>query len=162
VAWSASKIFTAYVHDIVTNTTAIDLDTDALLEVALFNNSATPDQVVTAANSAYGVGVWAANGVTDTGTSAPAGWPALGRPLASVTVSAATVNPITFDAADTVSANAVTTLTNVFGCLVYDHSIVTPVADQGICFNYFGGAQTVTLGTFTVVWNASGIMALTL
>jgi hypothetical protein len=161
VAWSNSKIFTAYIHDVLTNLTAIDLDTDALLEVALFNNSATPDQLVTAANSAYGAGVWAANGVTDTGTSAPAGWPALGRPLANVTVPAATVSPFKFDADDTVSANAVTTLTNAFGALVYDHSIAAPVADQGICYNYLGGPNTVTLGTLTVVWNASGIMAIT-
>ena len=40
--------------------------------------------------------------------------------------------------------------------------ITTPVADQGICYNYFGGANSVTLGTFTIVWNASGIFALTL
>lgn len=162
MAWSASKIFTAYIHDVLTNLTAIDLDTDALLEAALFDNTLTPSQVVTAANSAYAAGVWAAGGVVDTGTSAPAGWPALGRPLAGVTVSAATVNPIMFDANDTVSANATTTLTNAYGVLIYDHSIAAPVADQGICYNYFGGANTVTLGTFTIVWNASGLLALTL
>jgi hypothetical protein len=31
-----------------------------------------------------------------------------------------------------------------------------------VCFLYFGGAQTVTLGTFTVVPNASGLFTLTL
>jgi hypothetical protein len=161
MAWSASKIFTAYLTDVLNNTTAMDLNTDALLEVALFNNSATPDQTVASASTAYGVGVWAANGVTDTGSSAPAGWPSLGRPLTAVTSTFST-NVYTFDAADTVSANAVTTLAAVFGCLVYDHSIAAPVADQGICYNYFGGTNSVTLGTFTVVWNASGIFALTL
>ena len=160
MAWSASKIFTTFLTDILNNTTAMDLNTDALLEVALFNNSATPDQTVTSANSAYGVGVWSANGVTDTGTSAPAGWPALGRPLASVT-STFSSNVYTFDAADTVSANDVTTLAAATGCLIYDHSAGT-VTDQGICFNYFGGSQSVTLGRFTIIWNGSGIMALTL
>jgi hypothetical protein len=161
MAWANSKIFSAFITDLMNNTTPMDLNTDALLEVALYNNTTAPDQTVTSANSAYAVGQWVTgNGVTDTGTSAPAGWPALGRPLASVT-SVFSTNVYTFDAADTVSANAVTTLTNAYGCLVYDHSAGT-VTDQGICFNYFGGANTVTLGTFTIVWNASGIMAITL
>ena len=158
MAWTNSKVFSAFLTDVLNNTTAMDLNTDALLEAALFNSSATPDQTVTSANTAYGVGVWAANGVTDTGTSAPAGWPALGRPLASVTSSFSSAT-YTFDAADTVSANDVTTLASATGCLVYDHSIAAPVADQGICFNYFGGANSVTLGRFTIIWNASGIFS---
>jgi len=156
MAWSASKIFSAYITDVLNNVTAIDLDTDALLEVALFDNTITPSQTVTSANSAYAAGVWASGGVSDA-----TGWPALGRPLASVT-STFTSNVFTFTAANTVSANAVTTLINAYGCLVYDKTITTPVSGQGICFNYFGGANSVTAGTFTVVWNASGIFALTL
>jgi len=157
MAWTASKVFSAYLTDVVnrvTNGPKINTDT---IEAALFNNSATPDQTVTSANSAYGVGVWSANGVTDTGSSAPAGWPALGRPLASIT-SAFSSTTYTYDAADTVSANDVTTLTNATGCLVYDHTS-TAVTDQGICFNYFGGQNTVTLGRFTIIWNASGIFS---
>lgn len=161
MAWTNSKIFTSYLTDIINNTTAMDLDTDALIEAALFDNTITPSQTVASASTAYGAGVWAAGGVVDTGTSTPAGWPALGRPLASVTSVFAT-NVYTFDAADTVSANSVTTLTNAYGCLVYDKTIVAPVSGQGICYNYFGGANSVTLGTFTIVWNASGIFALTL
>ena len=156
MAWTNSKIFSAYLTDVLNNTTAMDLNTDSLLEVALFDNTITPSQTVASASSAYATGVWAAGGVSDA-----SGWPALGRPLASVTSTFAS-NVYTFDAADTVSANSTTTLTNAYGCLVYDHSIATPVADQGICFNYFGGANTVTSGTFTVVWNASGIFTLTL
>ncbi len=37
-----------------------------------------------------------------------------------------------------------------------------PVGDQGVCYNYFGGAQSVTAGTFTIVWNANGIFRITL
>ncbi len=160
MAWSASKIFTTYITDVLNNTTAMDLNSDTI-EVALFNNSATPDQTVSSANSAYGAGVWATNGVTDTGTSAPAGWPALGRPLATITSTFSSAT-YTFDAADTASANATTTLASATGALVYDHTVATPVADQGICFNYFGGANSVSLGTFTIVWNASGIFSLAL
>lgn len=157
MAWANSKIFTAYIHDVLTNLTAMDLDTDAAFKVALFDNTITPSQIVAAASSAYATGVWAAGGVVDA-----SGWPAVGRDLASITVTAATATPVVFDAADTVSANSTTTLTNAYGCLVYDDTITTPVADQGVCFNYFGGANSVTSGTFTVVWNASGIMAITL
>lgn len=156
MAWSNSKIFSAYITDIANNTTAMDLNTDATLGVSLFDNTITPDQTVASASSAYATGVWASGGVSDA-----TGWPAAGRPLASVT-SAFSSNVYKFDAADTVSANSTTTLTNAYGCLVYDDTITTPVADQGICFNYFGGANSVTNGQFTVVWNASGIFALTL
>jgi hypothetical protein len=79
--------------------------------------------------------------------------------LASVT-SAFSSNVYTFDAADTASA-AGATITGAFGCLVYDDTIATPVADQGICYNYFGGSQSVSGGLFTVVWSASGIFAIT-
>jgi hypothetical protein len=44
---------------------------------------------------------------------------------------------------------------------VYDDTIATPVANQGLCYNYFGGTQSVTGGLFTIVWNASGILAVT-
>jgi hypothetical protein len=155
MAWSNSKIFSAFITDSLNNTAALDLNSDTI-EAALFDNSITPSQTVTSANTAYGAGVWASGGVGDTPS-----WPALGRPLASIASGFAS-NVFTFDAADTVSADATTDLANVYGCLVYDHTLVAPVADQGICFNYFGGANSVVSGTFTVVWNASGILALTL
>ena len=49
-----------------------------------------------------------------------------------------------------------------FGCLVYDDTLATPVVDQGVSYHYFGGSQSVTAGTFTIVWNTSGIYALNL
>lgn len=155
MAWSGSKIFSAFITDALNNTAALDLNADTI-EAALFDNSITPSQTVTSANTAYGAGVWASGGVGDTPS-----WPALGRPLASIASGFAS-NVYTFDAADTVSADATSDLANVYGCLVYDHTLAAPVADQGICFNYFGGANSVVNGTFTVVWNASGIFALTL
>jgi hypothetical protein len=163
MAWTTSKIFSNYIHDILTNISAADLDTDALLEVALFDNTLTPNQTDTTAHNAYAAagGQWAAGGVVDTGTGAPAGWPALGRPLASVVVSAATVATFAFGAANTVSASTTTTLTNATGCLIYDHTAGTPT-DEGICFNYFGGSNTVTLGQFTVAWNGGNIFTLAL
>jgi hypothetical protein len=88
------------------------------------------------------------------------GWAAGGVALTSVT-SSFTSNVYTFDAADTANGSAAT-LASVFGCLVYDDTLTTPVADQGVCYNYFGGTQSVTAGTFTIQWSASGIFSLTL
>ena len=50
------------------------------------------------------------------------------------------------------------TRANVYGCLVYDST----VSSYGLCYLYFGGVNSVTDGTFTVVFNASGIFTLTL
>ncbi len=156
MAWSNSKIFRQFVADALGNTAALDLDGDTI-KVALFNNSITPDQNVTAANSAYNVAQWGtANEVYHSGQ-----WAQAGVALASKTLDVATSAVVMFDAADTASGSAAT-LASVYGCLVYEDTLTTPVADQGICFNYFGGVQSVTTGTFTVQWSANGIARLTL
>lgn len=155
MAWSASKIFSSFVTDSLNRTAAFDLNSDTF-NAALFGTSVTPDQTVASANTAYGAGVWASGGVSDA-----SGWPAAGRPLASVTSSFSS-NVYTFDAADTASANSTTTLSGVYGCLIYDDTLATPVADQGVSYHYFGGAQSVTSGQFTIVWSGSGILAITL
>jgi hypothetical protein len=148
-------MFRPYIADVFDNTTAMDLGSD-VPKVALYNNTITPDNDVTSANSAYNVGQWAtAQEVTDTN------WPAGGRPLASTVLNSGTADVVFYDAADTAGAGNVT-LSSVFGCLVYDDTITTPVADQGISYNYFGGSQSVTAGTFTVVWHANGIWRITL
>ncbi|HEX5997503.1 MAG TPA: hypothetical protein VFY84_20385 [Jiangellales bacterium] len=154
MAWANSKIFRPFVADLLSNTVAFDLDTDTP-KVALYDNDITPSSDVTAANSAYNAGQWVVTGneVTDTN------WPAGGRPLVSGAVSTG-AGFVMYDAADTAGAGNVT-LANVFGCLVYDDTITTPVADQGLSYNYFGGAQSVTAGTFTVIWHANGIFRFT-
>ena len=154
MAWSASKIFSATITDLMNNTTAIDLNTDASIKVALFNDSITPDQTVASASTAFGAGVWATGEVFD-----GAEWATGGVALASVT-SSFTTNVYSFDAANTASGSSAT-LAAVFGCEVYDDTITTPVADQGLCYNYFGGTNSVTDGTFTVIWGTA-IFQLTL
>ena len=155
MAWTNSKIFMALIEDVFENTTAIDLNTDASIKVALYNNTTAPDQTVTSANSAYAVGQW----VVGNELSDAAEWAVGGVALASVTSSFAS-NVYTFDAANTASGSSAT-LTAVFGCLVYDDTIATPVIDQGLCYNYFGGTNSVTDGTFTVIWHTSGIFTIT-
>jgi hypothetical protein len=153
MTWSASAVFGAWVEDTFENTAALDTDADTF-KTTLYNNSITPDRTVTAANSAFNAGQWAtANELTATG------WPTGGNALASVTSSRSS-GTYTFDAADR-AGGASDTISGAFGDLVYDDTIATPVADQGFCYNYFGGSNSVTSGTFTIVWNASGIVTAT-
>jgi hypothetical protein len=160
MAWGgagSSRIFRQFVADVFQNTIAADFDTD-VPKVALFNNSVTPagDAGATATAYANAAGTWVvANEVID--TSGNANWVAGGRVLTGITLHFTdTANTIWYDAADTAGAGNMT-VANVYGCLVYDDTLATPVADQGICFNYLGGAQGVTGGTFAVVWHVNGI-----
>jgi hypothetical protein len=155
MAWSDSKIFVSTIEDILENTTAIDLNTGTF-NVALFDNTITPSQTVASASTAFGAGVWASGQVFD-----GAEWPTGGQQLDSVTF-APTANVLKFDAADEVSTGTSATLASVFGCLIYNTDINTPVDSQGICYLYFGGTNSVTDGTFTVVFNSAGIFTLTL
>ena len=156
MAWSNSKIFRSLVADVFGNVCAADFDADSF-KVALYNNSITPDQDVTSANSAYNVDQWGtANEVYDAGQ-----WEQAGETLAGQSLNSATAATVFFDATDLASDTSAT-LTNVYGCQVYDDTLASPVADQGASFNYFGGVQSITDGTFTIVWHANGIWRVTL
>jgi hypothetical protein len=155
MAWSNSRIFRPFIADVFDNTTAVDLGTD-VPKAALYGTTPTPSADVTSANSAYAVDQWIVGSeITH------ANWPAGGRPLASTSLNSATSLTVFYDAADTAGAGTLT-LAGVFGTLVYDDTLTTPVADQGISFNYFGGTQSVTAGTFTIVWHANGIWRITI
>jgi hypothetical protein len=156
MAWSASAVFTAFPKDAVDNTTAIDLGSDTP-KVALYDNDITPDKTVTSANTAFNAGQWATSGNEVIDAS---GWPTGGRALVSATWTSSS-GTITYDANDTASANSTTTLTDNRGCLVYDDTLAAIVVDQGICYLYFGGSQTITSGLYTVVYHANGIMTWT-
>ena len=153
MAWTNSKVFVR-LFDVLDATASIDLDGDTF-KVALFDNTITPDNAAVAASTAYNAGVWLTAAEVDDTTE----WDAGGEPLVSndLTFSTTTAK---FDANDTVSGGTSATLTNVYGGLVYSDTVTTPVADQGACFNYFGGANSVSDGTFTVQWNASGIFTI--
>lgn len=158
MAWTNSKIFRQTLGDFFVRTTSFVMDFDAdTFKAALYNNSITPDNDVTAANSAFNAGQWAtANELAD-GSNWATGGVALGSPSLNV----GTADVVFFDANDVASA-ASTTLAGVFGTFVYDDTLTTPVADQGVSYNYFGGTQSVTAGLFTVVWSANGVWRITL
>jgi hypothetical protein len=152
---ASSKIFSAFPTDSFNGTALFDLNSHAI-NVALFGNGVTPDPAASSAATQYGAGgTWtAANEVTATG------WTAGGLTLAGVASGFAS-NVYTFDATDK-AGGAADTVTNAYGVLIFDNTLAAPVAKQGICYNAFGGAASVTSGTFTVVFNGSGIFTLTL
>lgn len=152
MAWSNSKAFARYVERFLSRGAAYDLDTDSY-KVAVYNNTGTPDNTVTTgALTAYNgaASQWVvANEVTGTG------WSAGGVAISGVTVAQSSAN-VTFDATDT-SATTVT-LSGAFGALVYTTTVVTDATNAGVSYHYFGGSQSVTAGTFTIVWAATGIV----
>jgi hypothetical protein len=160
VAFTASGIFREFVAGPcfqASGTGWTGLDSDTIM-LANYGNSGTPDKDAAVGLTGYAAATSAwvtGNQVTDTN------WPAVGLALASKTVTTPSTGVIMFDAADRASSGNVT-LSAVFGGLVYDDTITAgTVADQGVCFLYYGGSQSVTAGTFTVVFAANGVMRIT-
>jgi hypothetical protein len=158
MAFTNSSIFQEWLSQVYqvsgTGYTGVDSDT---INVALFNNTTTPDKAAAVASTGYNTGVWVlANEVSDA-----TNWVAGGRALASKTFTMPSAGIFMVDAADLAGAGNVT-LAAVFGCLVYDNTITAgTVAKQGVSFHYFGGSQGVTAGTFTIIWNANGLTRIT-
>lgn len=146
-------MFVAFIEASLENAQAFNLASDTL-KIALYDNDITPDATVALANTAYNAGQWssAGNEVSDTTE-----WPVTGQALGTVT-STITSNVWKLDAADEVSDGTSATLANVYGSLIYDDTVA---GDYGVCYLYFGGVNSVTDGTFTVSFNASGIATIT-
>jgi hypothetical protein len=159
MAFSASAIFRQMVADTFAGTSVFDLNAPAdVYKVALYNNTGTPDKDATAVLSAYNgaASAW----VLANEVSQAVQWPVGGVAAAGMLITTPITGVIMLDATDTASG-AAATLANVFGSLLYDDTRAAPVADQGICFNYFGGTNSVTNGTMTVVWNVNGLFRIT-
>jgi hypothetical protein len=136
-----------------TNYVSLTADT---VKAALFNNTGTPDRTVAASSSGYNTGQW----VTANEVTGSSQWVAGGVALSSAAINAAS-GVVTYSASN-ITGTATVTMSGIYGVLVYDSTITGgTVAKQGICFNYFGGAQQVTSGTFSINWNASGIFTFT-
>lgn len=167
MAWTVSGVFREWPKSIMGQgqTAAVlpagyaGLGADAV-KVALYDNDITPDKDASLTTTGYNTGQWVSSGneVIDA-----TNWVAGGRTLASKTFTTPSTGVFMFDAADLAGGGTVT-LTNAYGCLVYDDTITAGtggIADQGVSFNYFGGAQSVTAGTFTIIWNSNGIVRFT-
>lgn len=149
MAWSASAVFAYAVLQLTSN--SIKPSTDSY-KVALYGNSGTPDRTVTtAALTEY-------NGTSSQWVTANeasgTGYTAGGVAVTPISITQST-NVVTFTSSGTPQWTTATI--TAYGCLVYD----TTVSNEGFCYNYFGGVQSVTAGTFTIVWNASGIATFT-
>jgi hypothetical protein len=133
-------------------TSYVSLSADTI-DCALFLGTNTPNKTDTLANSAYNVGQWVSATYEASGTNYSAG----GNALASkaFAIDATATNTVSFTAANPTWTTV--TLAAVFGDLVYDFTISGgTVAKQALCFNYFGGSQSVTAGTFTIQWATPG------
>jgi hypothetical protein len=129
-----------------------NLATDAV-KAALFNNSVTPDRDAAVTNTGYNSGTW----VTANESTGSSEWVAGGRALTGKAVTASAGGLVTFSAAGLPGTVAIT-MANVYGCLIYDDSFTGgTVQDQGIAYEYFGGNNPVTSGTFSLNWDTRGV-----
>lgn len=145
-AFSASGIFYLTLRDIFQNDTAVDLLADTI-KLALFTNSITTPNYAT--NTAYGAAPFNANEVSGTGYTAG------GAALANDTITESS-GDLVYDADDTSWTSS--TFSSVRGGLLYDDTITTPTADPGVAGITFGADYSVTSGTFTVQYAATGIV----
>lgn len=160
MAWASSAIFQAAMGNpilqhvnpgsLTSPTGYTDLVATDVINVALYNNTGTPDKTAAVTLTGYGAATsqWVtANEVTDPN------WPAGGLALGTKAFSLDTGSSSWCFRGASVANSSTATLLNVYGCLVYDNSITAgTVSKQGLCYNYFGGVQSVTGGTFTVAW----------
>ena len=158
MAWSpgGSKVFQRYLVNMIGNVVEHDWDANTI-KIALYNDNITPDNDV-ATDVLTGYNGSGSEWVTANEVISSGEWDAGGVALASKTIDEATADVVFIDAADTASA-AGATLTNAYGGLVYNDSLTNK---PGMCYLYFGGANSVTNGTFTVVYHANGIIRYTL
>lgn len=158
MAFTTSKVFRAFIANKLDNTITWDLDGADLFMFALYGNSGTPDENATAANSAYNAGAW----VTANEKTSSTDWPAKGKQIQNPDITTPS-NGVTMwdDDGSNLASGSAATLLDVYGGLTFNDSATSPVADQGICFNYLGGTNSVSNGTFNVLFNANGIMRIT-
>uniref|UniRef100_A0A6M3J5B2 Putative structural protein n=1 Tax=viral metagenome TaxID=1070528 RepID=A0A6M3J5B2_9ZZZZ len=143
----ADFIFDSFTEDIGDGT--IDMDNDTFM-VALFTNEALPASTYSSYDTGgAGVGLTADKTEVANGNGYTTG----GVALASVTWSQA-AGTCTFDAAD--SEWTAATFAARYA-VIYS---TTAAANELVCLIDFGAEKTVTAGTFTITWNASGIFTL--
>jgi len=131
----ASGIYNRFKADLMNK--VVDLEADTI-NVALYDNS----HAFTATDTTYTT----TNELATTGGYTQGGAALAGK---AVTEAATTY----WDASDSSWTSATFT---AYHAVIYDNT----AADDLICSIDFGGAQTVTSGTFTIQWHANGIISL--
>lgn len=166
MAWSTSNLSGAYVLTALNGNAATSGAVGPFfgagqsyngdtINAALYGTTPTPDKNDTLAHNAYNGtgGQW----VVANESTATTGYTAGGTAVTPKAETLAT-GTVTFTSSGSPSWTVTGTLT-AFGTLVYDNTVTNKYA---YCWNYFGGTQSVTNGTFTVNWNASGIFTVTI
>ena len=133
----ASGIYNRYKANLMNR--VVDMEGDTIY-VMLLNNSHS----FTATNDV--IGDVSANEITGTGYTAN------GTALAGKAVTQAATTK--FDATDVAWTGATFT---AYHAVLWDDTVAT---DDLICSIDFGAAKSVSSGTFTIVWNANGILTL--
>jgi len=140
-----------HLGQMLVNGAAYNLDSDSI-RVSLYTNSiGTMDKN---ANEVKGGGVYTSNEVDYTGSSVTPGSGAAAGTLTNPTITAS-AGVIKF--ADSAATMAWTNATfTARGAVIWDDTLTSP-ADPVLCAINFGADKQVTVGTFTITWNASGI-----
>lgn len=121
----------------------LQLDGTDALKVPLVTDTFTPNF-----NSAHGLANLT-NEVSGTGYTA-------GGAAASTPTLVASGGYLTFDiTVDTAWTSS--TFSSVRGAVPFNDTVTTPVADCLLCAVTFGADYSVTAGTLTIQWNASGV-----
>lgn len=159
MAWSTSNIFQQAMLNPISRavnagtapTSFVSLTADTI-NVSLFG-TLTPDKTAAVGSTGYNTGVWVVGSEVTDATN----WVAGGRALGAKTWSIDSGSSSAVFNAPNLSGGGVVTLTAFFGCFVYDNTISGgTVSKQGMCYNYFGGTNTITAGTFTIIWATVG------
>ncbi len=150
MAISGSGLFVATLVDALDTTQlALDLDLETH-KVALYPASITPDYDASAANAAYGSGVFSGTELSGTGYTSG------GATLTSTTFTGAS-GVATFDAADTSWTSS--TITSARGALIYADALA---GNNAIVLVDLGSSYSTSNGTFLISWSASGVFTLDL
>lgn len=142
MAITASGIYFLTFEHALINTLAIDWELDTH-KMAIFTDTVAPNFQT---DTAYGVAPYNANEVANS-----TGWPTGGVALAGTALTAA--DPAKYDATDYSQAD--TTFTNGMGGLVYADALA---GNEALFLVDFVTAVSPSAGTFTITWDAAGVV----
>jgi len=144
----ANFVFNKFKEYACDGTIDMDRTTADSFKVALYTDATLPAATVTCKADLDGAKTEVANGN---------GYTTGGASLSSITWTESS-GTITWDAANVQWTSA--TFTARYAVIYADY-VTTPEADPLMVLIDFGSNQTVSSGTFTIQWNASGICTLT-
>lgn len=151
---ASSAVFRAYYTDKMAETVQMPI-TDTW-RLPLWSNTPTPDKDATSANTAFNAGTW----LTGSQVTDATNWVSPGKAITGLAWSNPASGVLMLDCNDIASGGNVT-LTGFFGASVFDDTVTTPVADQGVSYHSFGGTQTVTANPFTAIVDPNGLFRFT-